>query len=144
MRRPNGWWDEYFMGLAEYVAGASKDPSTKVGAVIVRPDRTVASLGYNGFPRGVEDEESRYNDKPTKYAFVVHAEANAILNAKESVENSTIYCTLHPCCECAKLIIQSGIGTVVVRQLPDPEHWQESFQHSRQMFFEAGVVVRQI
>ena len=133
------------MDLARHVAGWSKDPSTKVGAVIVRPDRSVVSVGYNGFPRGVSDKESRYNDKPTKYSLVVHAEANAILAAKEPVSDSVLYVTLFPCNECAKLIIQSGIRTIVAPHVgQDHAHWLEAMQVSWQMFLEAGVVVRQI
>jgi dCMP deaminase len=94
-------WDTRFLDLAALVASWSKDPSTKVGAVIVRPDRTVASLGYNGFPRGVADTESRYEDRETKYQLVVHAEANAIISAGESVKGMTMYGTLFPCCDCA-------------------------------------------
>src|SRR5450759_3287372 len=77
-------WDRRFIELARFVADWSKDPSTKVGAVIVRPDRTVAALGYNGFPRGVLDHSERYDHRPTKYEMVVHAELNSILNTRES------------------------------------------------------------
>lgn len=136
-------WDARFLDHARHVAGWSKDPSTKVGATIVRPDRSIASVGYNGFPRKVDDSEDRYLNKPVKYAFVVHAEANAILAAKEDLSDSTLYCTLFPCNECAKLIIQSGIRTVVVPRQEDPDHWTESMNYSRQMFVESGVVVLQ-
>lgn len=106
-------WDHRFMALAEHIAQWSKDPSTKVGAVIVDKHRRVIGMGYNGFPRGVGDEPSRYADRPTKYKFVVHAEANAILNASVPVEDSTLYVTLAPCHECMKLIIQQGIKAIV-------------------------------
>jgi len=109
-------WDERFMQLARHVAMWSKDPSTKVGAVIVDEKRRVVSLGYNGFPRGVDDSPERYADRPTKYAHVVHAELNAILNAPRGVEGCTLYVTLEPCTTCAKAIIQSGVRRVV---LPD-------------------------
>jgi dCMP deaminase len=137
-------WDTRFLDLAALVASWSKDPSTKVGAVIVRPDRTVASLGYNGFPRGVADTESRYEDRETKYQLVVHAEANAIISAGESVKGMTMYGTLFPCCDCAKLIIQAGIQTLVVPQADRPERYAESMAHADQMFFESGVLVRPI
>lgn len=143
MDGPNKW-HERFMQLAEHVATWSKDPSTKVGAVIIRPDRSVAGVGYNGFPRGVSDTQARLDDRPTKYAFVVHAEANAILAAKEDLSECVLYCTLFPCCECAKLIIQSGIRKIVVRREADPDQWAESMNHSRQMFVESGVVVQHI
>ena len=109
-------WDERFMRLARHVAMWSKDPSTKVGAVVVDSKRRVIALGYNGFPRGVDDSPERYADRPTKYAHVVHAELNAILNALGPVEGCTLYVTLEPCTTCAKAIIQSGIRRVV---LPD-------------------------
>jgi dCMP deaminase len=81
--RSQDWWDAYFIGIAREVSTASKDPSTKVGAVIVRPDWTVAAMGYNGFPRGIADTPERLNDRETKYALVTHAEVNAILTARE-------------------------------------------------------------
>jgi dCMP deaminase len=137
-------WDERFMELARLVASWSKDPSTKVGAVIVRPNRTVAAMGYNGFPRGVEDSEDRYLNKPLKYQLVVHAEANAIVSASEPLAGYVMYATLFPCCDCAKLIIQSGIRSLVVPQQEIPEQWAESMKHSTQMFFESGVVIRRI
>lgn len=110
-------WDKRFMDLAEHVAQWSKDPSTKVGAVIVDRCRKVVSMGYNGFPQGVDDDIDRYVDRPLKYSLVVHAELNAILNAKRDVENCTLYVTLSPCRECAKAIIQSGIYDVVYKEL---------------------------
>ena len=110
-------WDEYFMGLAHLSALRSKDPNTQVGAAIVDENHRVVSVGYNGFPTGVSDDEfpwSREGDVLTsKYAFVVHAELNAILNSQRSVRGCTIYVSLFPCNECAKAIIQSGIKEVI-------------------------------
>ena len=110
-------WDEYFMGLAHLSALRSKDPNTQVGAAIVDENHRVVSVGYNGFPTGVSDDEfpwSREGDVLTsKYAFVVHAELNAILNSQRSVRGCTIYVSLFPCNECAKAIIQSGIKKIV-------------------------------
>ena len=133
-------WHNRFLDMAELVASWSKDPSTKVGAVIVRPDRTVASMGYNGFPRGVLDSHSRYTDRETKYQMVVHAEANAIVTGGD-VRGMTLYATLFPCCECAKLIIQAGIETLVVPQAERPERYAQSMAMSDRMFFESGVKV---
>src|SRR4051812_17995840 len=99
-----GWnkWHHRFLSLAQHVAGWSKDPSTQTGCVIVRPDRTVASMGYNGFPRRVHDGYHRYNDRPTKYAMVVHAEANAILHAHDDLTGCTAYVyPWPPCSSCA-------------------------------------------
>jgi len=136
-------WDRRFLDLANFIAGWRKDPSTKVGAVIVRPDRTVASMGYNGFPRGVLDHEERYADREQKYAMVVHAENNALINSRESLEGYTLYVTpLPPCAQCAAAIIQRGIARVVVDQKKDvPEIWIKQFEISNTMFREAGVSI---
>lgn len=134
-------WDHRFLALADHVAQWSKDPSTKVGAVIVDGQRRVRGLGYNGFPRGVDDLPERLNDRPTKYAFVVHAEANAILSAGR-VEYCTIYTSpLCPCQDCAKLIIQAGITRVVTVKPADAARWAESFENAGAMFREANVTV---
>lgn len=134
-------WDLRFLALAEHVAAWSKDPSTKVGAVIVRPDRTIASVGYNGFPRGVRDDAERYADRRTKYPMTVHAELNAIVSAKEPLKGYTIYVApLSPCAGCAGAIIQAGISRVVAKCL-QPERWRESFDHSSVMLSEAGLEV---
>ena len=130
------------MELAKHIASWSKDPSTKVGAVIVDYDRRVIGTGYNGFPRGVNDDAARYQEKAVKYRLVVHAEANAILNAVKSVWGHTLYTTKFPCTGCAKLIIQSGIS-VVVTPPPDLEGtWAEDARDSIQMMKEACVFVR--
>lgn len=136
-------WDRRFLVLAEHVGAWSKDPSTKTGCVIVRPDRTVASVGYNGFPRGVRDLLARLADRQVKYAMVVHAEANAILSAHERLIGCVAYTHLSPCSSCAGLIIQAGIVRVVA---PHPtasqlERWADSFNVARTMLDEAGVVL---
>jgi dCMP deaminase len=137
-------WDGRFLDLAVFVADWSKDPSTKVGAVLVRPDRTVASLGFNGFPRGVLDHPERYDDRPTKYEMVVHAELNALLSTRESLEGYTLYVTpLPPCGQCAAAIIQRGIRKVVIAMDKDlPEIWAKKWELSSTMFGEAGIAVR--
>ena len=130
-------WNKRFLDLCEHVATWSKDPSTKLGSVIVDSKKRVVSVGYNGFPRGVFDYEDRYNDRPTKYLFVAHAERNALDNAPMMVDNCTMYVTLEPCVECAKSIIQKGISRVVTYRptREDTFNWETS----RQMFKEAGV-----
>ena len=133
-------WHKRFLDLAATVARWSRDPSTRVGAVIVRPDRTVSSMGYNGFPRGVSDIDERYNDRPTKYQFICHAEANAIVSAHEPLVGHTLYATLFPCNECAELIIQSGIKTIVAPKEGN-ERWTDSHKVASQMFEEAKVEV---
>lgn len=136
-------WDERFLSLAHHVSGWSKDPSTKVGAVIVRPDRTVVSLGYNGFPRGTEDYHQHLDDRATKLRRTVHAEVNAILTAGEKLSDCTLYVTpLHPCATCAGIIIQSGIKRVVARFASKPKsEWAEDFKVAARMFKEASVEV---
>lgn len=111
-------WDEYFMGVSILSGKRSKDPSTQVGACIIDEEKKIIATGYNGAPRGIDDEDfpwAREGDfLETKYAYVCHAELNAILNAtRESLRNCTIYVALFPCNECAKSIIQSGIKKVV-------------------------------
>lgn len=135
-------WDARFLALAELVATWSRDPSTKVGAVIVRPDRTVCAVGYNGFPRGVDDADRLLFDRDTKLLRTVHAEMNAILSAHEPVRGTTLYVApLHPCASCAGAIIQAGIARVVARTAGDPERWGVNFAAARSMFEEAGVAV---
>lgn len=137
-------WDERFIELARGVAAWSKDPSTKVGAVIVRPDRTVASVGFNGFARGVDDTEERLNDRALKYPLTIHAETNAILNAHEKLNGCTLYVTpLLPCHACAGLIIQSGISKVVAECgiVNNPDLWHSSFAVAKKQFEEAGVEI---
>lgn len=137
-------WDKRFMDLARHVAGWSKDPSTKVGAVIVNPDGRVVATGYNGFPRGIRDDE-RLLDREVKYELTVHAEANAILNAVADVAGCTLYSTLCTCNECAKLIIQAGIHRVVVPMPPTStetaSRWNMAWVRARGMYREAGVLV---
>jgi dCMP deaminase len=132
-------WDARFLHLAEHIATWSKDPSTKVGAVVVRPDKTICSTGYNGFPRGLDDSQHLYDQRSVKIERVVHAEMNAILTAPEPVKGYTLYCTLLPCAFCAKLVIQAGITRFVA---PEPgedikERWQ--FDTSMKLLQEADV-----
>lgn len=99
-------WDEYFMGLAHLSAMRSKDPSTQVGAVIVDQEHKVVGIGYNGLPIGCSDDEFPWDREggmlETKYAFVVHAELNAILNSTRDLHGCTLYVSLFPCNECAR------------------------------------------
>ena len=110
-------WDEYFMGVALLSAKRSKDPSTQVGACIVNENKRIVGIGYNGFPKGCDDKifpwEREGKFLTTKYAYVVHAEVNAILNSSANLEGATLYVSLFPCNECAKVIIQSGIKHIV-------------------------------
>lgn len=139
-------WKRRHHEMAAHIAQYSKDPSTKVGAIIVDSDNVVRATGYNGFPRGVNDTEERLAHRPTKYAFTVHAEANAILNAARSgasVRDCVLYVTHPPCNECAKAIIQAGIARVSVPLgIHDMlERWREEWKIADQMFHEADVWV---
>jgi len=130
-------WHKRFFAMADLVASWSKDPSTKVGAVIVRPDRTIASVGYNGFPRGVDDV---YTNREDKLLRTVHAEANAILSAHEPLTDYTIYVTpLHPCANCAAFIVQSGITSVHYRIGPRGHAWEEHYKVMTEMFWQARI-----
>ena len=135
-------WDERFLGLAGFVAGWSKDPSTQVGAVIANANtKRVISMGFNGFPAGVEDSSERLERRELKYEMIVHAEANALLFAGPVAEGCTLYVTpLPPCARCAVLIIQAGISRVVC-PTPDKtkEPWATQSQISEEMFSEAKV-----
>ncbi|MCH3962595.1 MAG: dCMP deaminase family protein [Solobacterium sp.] len=134
-------WDEYFMGLAHLSALRSKDPSTQVGAAIVDENHRVVSVGYNGFPSGVSDADFPWQRVggvlESKYAFVVHAELNAILNSQRSVRGCTIYVSLFPCNECAKAIIQSGIKKIVYES--DKYNGTDTNIASKRMLKAAGV-----
>lgn len=146
MRRNVLTWDEYFMSLAHLSGMRSKDPNTQVGACIVNERKRIVGIGYNGLPYGCNDDEYPWEREggflDTKYAYVVHAELNAILNATEPLQNCTIYVSLFPCNECAKAIIQSGIKEVVYES--DKYRDTDSAKASRRMFNSAGVKLRQV
>jgi dCMP deaminase len=136
-------WDARYLDLAENVSSWSKDPSRKIGAVAVGSKGQILSQGYNGFPRGIDDSVERYNDKETKYRYVVHAEMNVVYNATYngiSLDGATLYVTGLPVCsECAKGIIQTGVKRVVMRATDVPEKWFVSFATTAKMFNEAGI-----
>ena len=137
-------WDKRFANLALHFATWSKDPSTQVGAVIVDDKRRVIGHGYNGFPRGVVDDKDRYADRSEKYPRVIHGEMNAILNTgvPMALEGSTLYVTMPPCSDCAKVIIQVGIKRVVVSRIEDKEaqaRWASSMGFTMSMFAEAEI-----
>lgn len=139
-------WHGRYIRLAKEVATWSKDPSTKIGAVIIGNKGQIISQGFNGFPRGITDLPERYEDRPTKYKYVVHAEANAIYNAIHNGANTngaTIYVTGLPVChECAKAIIQTGIAKVVMDTQPYETTWKESGELSIAMMQEAGIEIK--
>lgn len=139
-------WDDYFMNTALLSAERSKDPSTKVGAVVVNEDKRIIGIGYNGFPNGCSDEDFPWEREgdflDTKYAYVVHAEENAILNSTSGVKGASIFVSLFPCHECAKKIIQSGIKEVVF--LSDKYDGTPGNIASKRMLKASGVKTRHL
>ena len=138
-------WDEYFMSIAMLAKERSKDPNTQVGACIVSEDNKIISTGYNGMPKGCNDDDMPWGRDggmlDTKYAFVCHAELNAILNSTQNVKGSRIYVDLFPCNECAKAIIQSGIKEVVYNS--DKYADTDGVIASKKMLKTSGVKMRQ-
>ena len=147
MRYSNKGWGKRYMAIAAEVATWSKDPNTKVGAVVVGAKGQILSQGFNGFPRGIKDTPKRLNDRDTKLKLVVHAEMNAIFNASYSgvaLDGSTLYVYGLPICsDCAKGIIQVGISKVVVSKscINSRPHWAESWELSSELFNEAGIII---
>ncbi len=131
-------WDARFLEMAVLVSKWSKDPSTKVGAVIAH-GKFVVSLGFNGHPAGVADSAERLEIREVKYRTIIHAEINAILSAGKPLQGCTLYVwPFMPCSQCASIIIQSGIRRVVT--VPsESERWAESFRCTEELFREAGV-----
>jgi len=144
-------WDRRFLELAKLVSTWSKDPSTQVGAVLVNDLKQVVGLGYNGFPRGVEDTDERLNDRELKYPMVVHAEVNAIVQAGHESRGSTLYVypsfMLPPiCADCAGVAIQAGVVGIVGynpdESDPRVQRWAGSIEIAKTMWEEAGLFVR--
>lgn len=135
-------WDRRFLAIAEHIASWSKDPSTKVGCVIVDHKRRFVSAGFNGIPMGVEDSEDRLNNRAIKLEIVIHAEENALLTARGAVDGCTAYLwPMPPCSRCAAKLIQAGI-TRIVSQAPTREQidrWGAVWEFASQMYLEAGV-----
>ena len=138
-------WDIRFMELAKHISMWSKDPSTKTGAVIVRPDRTIASVGFNGFPRGIDDRDELLNNREEKYIRIIHCELNAILSARETLNGYTLYnWPGQSCTRCAVHVIQSGIVRVVAPSFDGSEYrkrWEDETKLAESLFVEAGVEI---
>lgn len=142
----NDAWRHYFASIAELAAMKSKDPATKVGAVVIGPDMEIRATGYNGFPRGVSDSCDRYGDRDGKLLRMVHAEANAIAAAARvgtPLKGCTLIATKFPCPSCTGLIIQAGIVAVIAPPANDGSRWAENNQVSLSMLAEAGVEVEE-
>lgn len=141
-------WDDYFMATAILSSKRSKDPSTQVGACVVDNNNRIVAIGYNGFPRNCSDDEFPWakdedkNSMQNKYMYVVHAEANAILNSNcIALDGTRLYTTLFPCNECTKLIIQSGIREIYY--LSDKYRDKPAYQAARRMLDAVGIVYNQ-
>ena len=139
-------WDKRFLKLAKHISEWSKDPSTKVGCVVVGPDRELRSTGFNGLPRGIEDNEERLNNREIKYPLICHAEENAIMHAARigiSLKDCTAYVTWPPCTRCARSLIQAGISTIVYPEnIEIPERWMDDFNLSLNMLKEAKISLK--
>ncbi len=143
MSRGIEWWDQFYLGIAKYASTASKDPSTQTGAVIVSPRNRLVSLGFNGFPEGIADDE-RLADRETKYEIILHAEVNALVSAARDLHGCTLYTwPLLSCSRCASIMIQAGI-TRVVAPLNTIERWMENLNLSRKLFEEAGIEILEV
>lgn len=142
MRWQTPVWDQRLLELARHVANWSKDPSTKVGAVVAGMDKTHIAFGYNGFPPRIADD-GRLHERDKKYKLVIHAEENALANARFDVRGSTLYATHFPCTSCSKTIIARGVHYVAA-PTPGPEYlarWAASVEESKEMFAEAQVEI---
>lgn len=143
-------WDTFFLRMTRLVAEKSKDRSTKVGCVIVGPGYTLRSLGYNGFPRDVDDGNDKYHERPLKYLMTEHAERNALYNALRSnipVFGCRLYVNYHGCCaDCTRGIIQSGISEIITTTVdfPGVGAWQDSLDAARDMLKQARIQVRRV
>ena len=147
--KDNKNWVDYFIKIASAVKTKSKDPSTKIGAVIVGEDNEIVSTGYNSFPRGLNDEIAERFERPEKYNWFEHAERNSIYNAARigvSVKGCTIYLTCGlPCIDCARGIINSGISKIVCKKGENKshglkgKHWEENISKAEEMLEEADI-----
>ena len=139
-------WDQRFLNLATEISTWSKDPSTKVGCVVVGEDREIRSTGFNGFPRGIEDRPERLEDREQKYPLICHAEENAIMQAARigvSLKNCIAYVTWPPCSRCARSLIQSGVREIVYpAECTIPDRWREDFVVASSMIEEARLIIR--
>ena len=139
-------WDQRFLNLAKHISEWSKDPSTKVGCVVVGPDREIRSTGFNGLPRGIEDNDERLNNREIKYPLICHAEENAIMHAARigiSLKDCTAYVTWPPCTRCARSLIQAGVSTIIYpKDIEIPDRWMEDFNLSLNMLKEAKINIK--
>jgi dCMP deaminase len=141
-------WDRRYLDLARHIGAWSKDRSRQVGCVIVGPDRLLRAIGFNGFPRGLDDDVPDRHERPVKYLWTEHAERNAIYTAARigiSLERATMYLPWFPCVDCSRAIVQVGITELVAipPDISDPQ-WGEAFSVSLKLLEEAHVAVRYV
>jgi len=140
-------WDIFYLNMARYVSTKSKDPRTKTGAVIIRPDGTPASFGFNGFPRGMDDAPELYADREKKYSRTVHCEMNAMIFARQDLKGATLYTWPFSSCDrCAVHMIQAGIKRFVFPSIsPDKvARWAASMDAAASYMKEAGCEVVEV
>jgi len=140
-------WDTRFLDLAKLVSTWSKDPSTQVGAVIIRPNKTIVSTGFNGFPQKMEDNATLYLTREEKYSRIIHAEINALLFATDSIKDCTLYTfPFAPCDRCCVQMIQAGITKIVAPKATKEqlERWKDSFDKTRNYCNECNVELVEI
>ncbi len=136
-------WDNRYLQLAQLVSTWSRDPSTQTGAVITNEKHRVVSLGFNGFPQNIADDD-RLQQRTVKYEIIVHAEVNALIFAGQTLEGCTLYSyPFLSCSRCASVMIQAGIKRAVAPVIPPPlkDRWEENLELSKSLFAEAGVAV---
>lgn len=139
-------WLIHFRDMAKLVSSMSKDPSHKIGAVIVDKNNKVISMGFNGFAHGIEDSEERLNNKDIKRLLMLHAEENAILHAKQDLSGCDIYIYGYPpCVHCMSLIIQSGIKSIYYtnsrKDKQVSEHWKENLELAKKLANEVNIPI---
>ena len=147
MKRTAKWWDLFYIGAAEYFSTASKDPSTQTGAVIVRPNKSVAGCGFNGFPQGMPDDPEVYADRPAKYSRIVHCEINAFLFANGPVHGGTLYTYPFLSCDrCFVQLAQAGIRRFVapMPSIDATSRWGAAFDLVRMYAKEMKLEVTEI
>lgn len=137
-------WQDYYINLAHQVATGSKDGSSKVGAILVRPDKTLASIGFNGFPARIKDREDYLNDKEMrekKYPRIVHAEANCLnYNRDHDTTGFHLFVTAHPCDKCALRIASTGISHIYFATNMDYEtRWSDMVELAKEICGDAGI-----
>ena len=136
----NEKWDLFYLGLAQYVSTKSKDPSTQTGAVIVAPDMSVISVGFNGFPRGMSETKERLENREEKYSRMVHCEINALIYAGRPLpDGSTLYTYPFMSCDrCVVQMLQAGIKRFVAptATTAQTERWGAAFARTREYILE--------